>query len=140
MHRNSVPAKRTLRGLGDRVPSGFCHPRGMAALAARCITRVSAAATTIPSTCEIVPQDVRAADIILAHANVATTLVAIRTLEIVALAVPARHRRFSALGGLADGVPSALRTFGLAALAARCIACVSAAPTTLPLAWEAVPH
>jgi len=111
----------------------------MAALAARCITRVSAAATTIPFTCEVVPQDVRTADIILAHANVATTLVAIRTLEIVALVVPARHRRFSALGGLADGVPSALRAFGLAALAARCIACVSAASTTLPLAWEAVP-
>merc|ERR1712066_25813 len=121
------------------VPSGFCHPRGMAALAARYITRVSAATTTIPSTCEVVPQDVRAADIILAHANVATTLVAIRTLEIVALVVPARHRRFSALGGLADGVPSALRTFRLATLAARCIACVSAAPTPMPLAWKAVP-
>merc|ERR1712151_1121257 len=111
----------------------------MAALAARCIARVSAAAATTPLACEVVPQDVRAADVAPAHADVATALVAVRALEIVALVVPARHRCLPACGGFADGVPSTLRALGLAALAARCIARVAAAPTTLALAWEAVP-
>jgi len=89
--------------------------------------------------CEVVPQDVLAADIVFGHADVATALVAVCALEIIALVVRARHRCRSALGGFADGVPSTLRAFGLAALAARCITCVAAAPAILTLAWEAVP-
>jgi len=132
-------SKCALGCLGDWVPTGFRHPRGFAALAARSITRISAATTAIPCACEAVPQDIVAADITLGHTDIATALVAGRTLESVALLVPALHRIRSTLGVLCDGVPATLRAFGLAALAARCIACVSAAPTALALAWKAVP-
>merc|ERR1711992_223260 len=46
----------------------------------------------------------------------------------------------STLGGLGDWVPAGLRhEWRLAALASRCKACISAATTTITLAWEVVP-
>merc|ERR1740123_1007609 len=131
--------KRALGGQGDWIPTGCRLPRRLAALAAWCIACVSAAATTIALTWEIVPIDVLAANIILAHADVAATPVARGALELVAIAVPTHHRRLSALTGCADGVPCAPRSFRLTALAAWRIACVTAASTTVPLTWKAVP-
>jgi len=132
---------RCLSALGvfaDGVP---CTLRafGLAALAAWCSACVSAATATIPLAWETVPQDILAANIFLAHASVATALVASGALELVAVAVRALHRCLSALGVFADGVPCTPRAFRLAALAAWRIACVSAAPTALSLARKAVP-
>jgi len=93
----------------------------------------------MPLACEVVSVHILATDIVLAHANVAAALVAASALELIAVVVLALHRLLSALGPLADGVPSTLRTLRLAALAARRSACVAAALPTLPLAWEAVP-
>jgi len=59
-------------------------------------------------------------------------------LELVAVAVRALHRGLSAFCFFADGVPCTPRAFRLAALAAWRIACVSAATTTLSMAWKAV--
>merc|ERR1712045_970956 len=134
-----VLAESALGGHGDWVPTGCRHPRGLAALAAWCIACVSAATTAIPLAWEIVTQDILAANIILAHADVAAAAVAMGALELIAIAVRALHRRLSALGLFADGVPCTPRACRLAALAAWRIACISAAPTTLPLAWKAVP-
>merc|ERR1719166_912076 len=134
-----VSAESALGGHGDWVPTGFRHPRGLAALAAWCIACVSAATTATSLAWEIVTQDILAANIILAHADVAAAAVAMGALELVAVAVRALHRRLSALGVFADRVPCTPRAFRLAALAAWRIACVSAAPTALPLAWKAVP-
>jgi len=134
-----VSAESAFGGHADWVPTGFRHPRGLAALAAWCIACVSAATTTVPLAWEIVTQDILAANIILAHADVAAAAVAMGALELVAVAVRALHRRLSALGVFADRVPCTPWAFRLAALAAWRIACVSAAPTTLPLAWKAVP-
>jgi len=128
-----------LGGHGDWVPTGFRHPRRLAALAAWCMARVSAATTTIPLAWETVPQDILAANIVLAHAAVAAASISLCALELVAVAVRALHRHLSALSVIADGVPCTLRAFRLAALAAWRRACVSAAPTTLSLAWKAVP-
>merc|ERR1712244_80215 len=97
------PAERALRGHGDGVPTGFRHPRGLAALAAWCIACVSAAATAIPLAWEIVPQDVLAANIIPAHTDVAAAAIAMGALELVAVAVRALHRCRSALSVFADG-------------------------------------
>jgi len=133
------PIECALGGHGDWVPTGFRHPRGLATLAAWRIACVSAAATTIPLAWEIVPQDVLATNIILAHADVAATTVAVGALELVAIAVRALHRCLSALGVFADGVPCTPRASRPAALAAWRIACVSTAPTTLSLARKAVP-
>jgi len=112
---------------------------GLAALAAWCSACISAATTTIPLAWEIVPQDILAANIILAHAGVATALVACGALELVAIAVGALHRCLSALGVFADWVPCTLRPCRLAALAAWRIACISAAPAALSLARKVVP-
>jgi len=132
---------RRLSALGvfaDGVPCTLRAFR-LAALAAWCRACISAAATTIPLAWELVPQDILTANIILAHAGVATALVARGTLELVALAVRALRRCLSALGVFADGVPCTFRAFRLAALAAWRITCISAAPTALSLAREAVP-
>jgi len=133
------PIERALRGHGDWVPAGFCHPRGLATLAAWRIACVSAATTTIPLAWEIVTQDILAANIILAHADIAAAAVAMGTLELVAIAVRALHRCLSALSLSADGVPCTPRALRPAALAAWRIACISTAPTTLSLARKAVP-
>jgi len=134
-----LSAERALGGQGDWIPPGFRHPRRPAALAAWCKACVSAAATAIPLAWEVVPQDVLAASIILAHADVATATIATGALELIAIAVLALHRRSSALSVFADRVPCTPRAFRLAALASWCIACVPAATTTLPLARKAVP-
>merc|ERR1712129_45442 len=107
--------KSALGGQGDWIPTGFRLPRRLAALAAWCIASVSTAATTVALTWEIVPIDVLAANIILAHADVAATAVARGALELVSVAIRTCHRCLSALTGCADGVPCALRSFRLAA-------------------------
>ena len=128
-----------LGGHGDWVPTGFRHPRGLATLAAWCIACISAATTTIPLAWETVPIDILAANIMLAHADVAAAAVAMSALELVAVAVRALHRRLSALSVFADRVPCTPWAFRLAALATWRRACVSAALATIPMAWKAVP-
>ena len=79
--------KSALGGQGDWIPTGFRLPRRLAALAAWCIACVSAAATTVALTWEIVPIDILAANIIRAHANIAATAVARGALELVTVAI-----------------------------------------------------
>jgi len=132
------PSKCALGGLGDWVPPGFRHPRGLAALAAWCSACVSTATATIPLAGEMVAQDILAANVILAHTDVATATVAMGALELGAIVVRALYRCFPALCVFADGVPCTPRAFGLAALAAWGKACVSATPTACSLAWKVV--
>jgi len=134
-----LSAESALGGLGDWVPAGFRHPWRLAALAAWRKARVSTAAAAIPFARESVPHDILAANIIFAHADIATAAVAMGALELVAIAVPALNRGLSALRLFANGVPCTPRALRPAALAAWCIACVSTAATTLPMAWKAVP-
>lgn len=123
--------------LGDWVPASLCHPGRLATLATRCIASISTATTATALAWELVPQDVLAANVALGHTRITTTFVAMRTLELVPTVLVANHGRLPALGALADWVPRTPWTFGLAALAPRCSACVSAATTT-SLAWEIV--
>merc|ERR1711933_304190 len=66
-------------------------------------------------------------------------MIAIGTLELLAIPIRALHRLLSAFSFSAHRVPSTGRAPRLAALAARCIACISAAPPPPSLAREAVP-
>jgi len=132
-------AERALGGHGDWVPTSLRHPGRLAALAAWRKACVPTAAATVPLAWESVPQDVLAAHIVLAHADVAATAVASGALELVAIAVRALHRCLSALRVFAHGVPGTPWAVRPAALAAWRVACVSAATTALSMAWKVVP-
>jgi len=137
---SALPSDCTLGGLGDRVPPGLGDPRRPAALAARRVARVSAAAAlplVVSLAWEVVPQDVLAARITMSHTSASAAPVASSALELLALLIPALCGFRKAWRLFARGVPCAPRASWLAALAPRSGTRV-AATLAATLAWEVV--